>query len=54
VASAAAWYRTVEFGLCPVCGFEVEHDDVGEMLAMLVLTAKDEKFTALPKTCGVS
>jgi Fe-S cluster assembly scaffold protein SufB len=34
-------------------GLEVEHNNIGEMLAMLVLSSEDEKFAALPEACGV-
>ena len=54
VSSATARYGTVQFRLCPMSGFEIEDNDVGKMLAMLVLTAKYEELVTLPKTCGVS
>jgi transcription initiation factor IIE alpha subunit len=38
----------MKFGLCPVCGLQVEYDDVGEMLTVLILTAEDQEFTTLP------
>jgi hypothetical protein len=44
----------MELRLCPVCGFEVENDDISEVLAVLVLSTKDKKFTALPETGGVA
>lgn len=37
-----------------MCRLKVEYDYVGEVLAMLVLTTKDEQFVPLPKTCGVA
>jgi hypothetical protein len=43
----------MEFRLCPVRGLEVENDDIGEVLAVLVLSTEDKKFTAMPETCGV-
>ena len=43
----------MEFGLRPMGGLEVEHNNIGEMLAMLVLSSEDEKFAALPEACGV-
>jgi hypothetical protein len=54
MASAAARYGSVQFGLRPVGGLEVEHDDIGEMLAMLILSTEDEKLATLPKTGGVA
>lgn len=36
-----------------MCGFEIENNDVGQMLAMFVLTAEYEKFIALPETRGM-
>jgi hypothetical protein len=54
MASAAARYGPVEFGLRPVGGLEVEHNNIGEMLAVLVLSTEDEKLAALPKTGGVA
>jgi hypothetical protein len=38
---AAAWYRSVKLGLGPMRGLEVEYDDIGEMLSVLVLSAED-------------
>jgi len=44
----------MEFGLRPVGGLQVEYDDVGEVLTVLILTTEDEQFAALPETCGMS
>jgi len=44
----------MEFGLPPVGGLQVEYDDVGEVLAVLILTTEDEQFAALPQVCSVS
>ena len=54
MTSAAAWYRSVKFGLCPVCCFQIEHYNIGKMLAVLVLPAKNQKLTALPQTRRVA
>jgi hypothetical protein len=39
----------MELRLCPVGGLQVEHYNIGEVLAMLVLTAEDQEFVALPE-----
>lgn len=40
----------MQLGLRPMRCLEVEYNDVGEMLAVFVLTAKDKQLTALPET----
>jgi hypothetical protein len=54
VTGSATRYRAVQLRLCPVCGLEVEHYDIGEMLSVLVLSTKDQKLASLPQTCGVT
>lgn len=54
MASATTWYWAMEFWLRPVGGLQVEYNDVGKMLAVFVLSAKDEKLASLPQTCSVS
>jgi hypothetical protein len=44
----------VEFGLRPMGGFEIEYNNVGKMLAVLIFSAKYEELVALPKACSVS
>jgi hypothetical protein len=41
MTGSAARYWAVELGLRPVCCLEVEYDDIGEMLAVLVLSTED-------------
>lgn len=41
---------TVQLGLGPVRRLEVEYYYVREMLAMLVLSTKDQQLIALPET----
>lgn len=48
VASPSAWYWSMKLGLRPMRCLEVEDYDVGEMLAVLVLAAKDKKLVPLP------
>jgi hypothetical protein len=48
VAGSTAWDWAVKFGLCPVCCFEIEYYDIGKVLAVFVLSAKDKKLTTLP------
>lgn len=54
MSCSAFRYRAGDLGLCPVCGFEVENDQVGEVGSMFVLASKDEQFVTLIKRCGVS
>jgi hypothetical protein len=54
VARTAARYGPVEFGLRPMGGFEIEYNNVGKMLAVLIFSAKYEELVALPKACSVS
>jgi hypothetical protein len=35
-------------------GFEIEYNNVGKMLAVLIFSAKYEELVALPKACSVS
>jgi len=48
VASAPPRNRPVKLWLRPVRGLEIEDDDVGKMLAVLVLATEDEQLGALP------
>lgn len=50
MSSSSAWNNAVQLGLRPMRCLEVEYDYVGKMLAMLILTAKDEQFASLPET----
>jgi hypothetical protein len=38
----------MQLGLGPVRCLEVEYDDIGKMLAMLILTAKYQQLAPLP------
>lgn len=50
MSSSSARNDAVQLGLRPMRCLEVEYNDVGEMLAVFVLTAKDKQLTALPET----
>lgn len=50
VSGTSTRYNAVQLGLRPMRCLEVEYNDVGEMLAVFVLTAKDKQLTALPET----
>lgn len=54
VSSAAARCDAVQFGLSPVRCLEVEYNNVGEMLPMLVLATENEQLATLPETCGMT
>jgi hypothetical protein len=41
----------MQLGLSPVCRLQVKDDHIGEMLAVFVLSTKDQQLAALPQTC---
>lgn len=46
--------RSTDLGQSPVKGIEVENNDVGEVFAMFVLTAKNNQFVPLVEAGSVS
>jgi hypothetical protein len=44
----------MQLRLCPVRRLEIEDDDIGEVLAVFILSAKDQQLGALPETCRVA
>ena len=54
MAGSTTGRRTMQFRLCPVCRLQIEHNDVGEVLSMLILTAEHEELVSLPKACGMA
>jgi hypothetical protein len=44
----------VDFGLCPMGSLEIEDDDIGEVLAVLIFTAENEELVALPQIRGMA
>jgi hypothetical protein len=51
VSSPALWYRSADGGLCPMGGFQIEDNEVGEVDSMFVLAAKDQELVSLVE-CG--
>jgi hypothetical protein len=54
MAGPTARYRAMQLRLRPVCSLEIEYNNIGEVLAVLVLSAKDQQLAPLPQTCGMS
>lgn len=54
MSSSTLGNDTRNLRLGPVCGFEVEHNEIGEVCPMLVLAAKDQKLITLIQGCSVS
>lgn len=44
----------MQFGLRPVRRLQVEDNDVGEVLTVLVLAAENEQLVTLPEASGVT
>lgn len=54
VSGTSTRYNAVQLGLRPMRRLEVEYYDVGKVLAVLVLTTKNQKLASLPETCRVA
>lgn len=54
MSRSAFWDRTRHGWLCPVGGFEIEDDEVGQVRSVLVLASEDQKLVAVVQGRGVT
>lgn len=54
VSSSAFRNWTVDSRLCPMCGFQVEDDEIGQVGSVFILAPKNEQFVSLVEGSSVA